>query len=111
MDIATILKWVTQVAVLLVSAWALWDGRTTETLTEAEGQMVVGASARRHLTAHGLARLGLLIVTFALFILSDINQRRSARADADTMRRLFLAQYKVSRISFGWTPDAETLDS
>jgi hypothetical protein len=117
MDLPRILKWVTQVGLVIVSAWSLWDGKT---IREEQGGRDITLSGPygflRRLSAHGWTKLTLLAVTFAFFILSDVNDKKAAdertaeaQRQATTLRQLYLAQFRVSRLSVTWRPDGNAL--
>src|SRR6266481_5206117 len=96
-DLPRILKWVSQVGLIIVSAWALWDARTIREEQGETDKVVprVRQGFLRRLSAHGWTKLTLLVVTFAFFILSDVNDRKAAdertaeaRRQATTLRQL-----------------------
>ena len=103
---------------IIVSAWALWDART---IREQQGERVSALRGPyqflRRLSAHGWTKLTLLIITFAFFILSDVNDKKAAdertaeaRRQATTLRQLYLAQFRVSRLSVTWRPDRNAMN-
>jgi len=117
-DLPRILKWVSQVGLIIVSAWALWDARTIREEQGETDKVVprVRQGFLRRLSAHGWTKLTLLVVTFAFFILSDVNDRKAAdertaeaRRQATTLRQLYLAQFRVSRLSLTWRPDRDAM--
>jgi hypothetical protein len=69
-------------------------------------------------------KLTLLVVTFAFFILSDANDKKAAENDrkaadertaearrqANTLRQLYLAQFRVSRLSVTWRPGRKAMN-
>ena len=81
-DLPRILKWISQVGLVIVSAWALWDART---IREQQGDTVSAPhepyQLLRRLSAQGWTKLTLLLVTFAFFILSDMNDKKAAIKD------------------------------
>ncbi len=117
-DLPRVLKWISQVGLVIVSAWSLWDARSIREEQGETDRMVprVQQGFLRRLSAHGWTKLTLLLITFAFFILSDINDKKAAdertaeaRRQATTLRQLYLAQFHVSRLSMTWRPDGDTM--
>lgn len=108
-----LLKWAAQVLLFASGVWALLGAETFR---------VDPLSGGRRLTLNGWTKILMLLTGFALFIATDLQERRRSRVallqaeqqsreqarQLDYLRRLFLLQFEVAGLDFEWELDAAT---